>query len=125
MSKPPFNKTDIFLFLNKKDLFEEQLRKVPLSRCFPDYQGGEDVHAALKFVEMQFRKRLPPGRNLSGVYAVSARFKKDIKSAFEEVKTELTKNKKTEVARAAELLARQEVRMKAREQQKQNSAPKS
>jgi ASC-1-like (ASCH) protein len=55
VSKPPFNKTDVFLFLNKKDIFEEMLRKVPLSKCFPDYTGGEDVHAALKHVEDQVR----------------------------------------------------------------------
>jgi GTPase SAR1 family protein len=122
VSKPPFNKTEIFLVLNKKDLFEEQLRKVPLTKCFPEYAGGDDVHAALKFVEDQFRKRLPAGRDLAGVHAVSARFKKDIKAAFEEVKVEITKGKKQEVTRAVELIARQEARMKAREVQKQQAA---
>lgn len=34
-----FATTSIVLFLNKKDLFEEKIKKVHLSICFPDYDG--------------------------------------------------------------------------------------
>ncbi|CAM9909695.1 unnamed protein product, partial [Scytosiphon promiscuus] len=35
---PIFENTPIFVFLNKKDLFEQMMTEgVPLSRCFPDY----------------------------------------------------------------------------------------
>lgn len=34
-----FALTSIVLFLNKKDLFEEKIKKVHLSICFPDYDG--------------------------------------------------------------------------------------
>ncbi|KAM9595511.1 guanine nucleotide-binding protein G(t) subunit alpha-2 isoform 5-T7 [Morphnus guianensis] len=34
-----FAATSIILFLNKKDLFEEKIKKVHLSICFPDYDG--------------------------------------------------------------------------------------
>lgn len=34
-----FDKSDIILFLNKKDLFEEKIKNVPLSVCFPECQG--------------------------------------------------------------------------------------
>ena len=34
-----FVDTSIILFLNKKDLFEEKIRKSPLSICFPEYSG--------------------------------------------------------------------------------------
>lgn len=34
-----FDKSDVILFLNKKDLFEEKIQRVPLSVCFPECQG--------------------------------------------------------------------------------------
>ena len=34
-----FAETAIILFLNKKDLFEKKIKKVPLKTCFPDYSG--------------------------------------------------------------------------------------
>lgn len=34
-----FTETSIILFLNKKDLFEEKIKKSPLTICFPEYAG--------------------------------------------------------------------------------------
>jgi len=34
-----FTDTSIILFMNKKDLFEEKIKKSPLTICFPDYTG--------------------------------------------------------------------------------------
>uniref|UniRef100_A0A1I8FA40 Guanine nucleotide-binding protein G(I) subunit alpha n=1 Tax=Macrostomum lignano TaxID=282301 RepID=A0A1I8FA40_9PLAT len=34
-----FTETSIILFLNKKDLFEEKIKKSPLQICFPEYSG--------------------------------------------------------------------------------------
>ena len=34
-----FTETSIILFLNKKDLFEEKIKKSPLTTCFPEYTG--------------------------------------------------------------------------------------
>lgn len=35
-----FIDTSIILFLNKKDLFGEKIKKSPLTICFPEYAGG-------------------------------------------------------------------------------------
>lgn len=34
-----FTDTSIILFLNKKDLFEEKIKKSSLTICFPEYTG--------------------------------------------------------------------------------------
>lgn len=40
VQNPIFQNTPMFVFLNKKDLFEQMMREegVPLTRCFPDYR---------------------------------------------------------------------------------------
>lgn len=35
-----FVETSIILFLNKKDLFEDKIRRSPLTICFPEYTGN-------------------------------------------------------------------------------------
>lgn len=39
-----FTDTSIILFLNKKDLFQEKIKKSPLTICFQEY-SGESTHA--------------------------------------------------------------------------------
>jgi GTPase SAR1 family protein len=49
-----FTKTAILLFLNKKDLFEEKIKKVSLTTLFPDYSGGDDPAAGIEYIKLQF-----------------------------------------------------------------------
>ncbi|KAJ8784663.1 hypothetical protein J1605_008014 [Eschrichtius robustus] len=44
----------IVLFLNKKDLFEEKLKKVHLSICFPEYDGNNSYEDAGNYIKRQF-----------------------------------------------------------------------
>lgn len=46
--------TSMILFLNKKDLFEEKIRRVDLNVCFPEYQGGKDYTKASQYIEDKF-----------------------------------------------------------------------
>uniref|UniRef100_A0A8D0G6C1 G protein subunit alpha transducin 2 n=1 Tax=Sphenodon punctatus TaxID=8508 RepID=A0A8D0G6C1_SPHPU len=49
-----FAATSIILFLNKKDLFEEKIKKVHLSICFPDYDGPNTYDDAGAYIKSQF-----------------------------------------------------------------------
>ncbi|CAI2349939.1 unnamed protein product [Caenorhabditis sp. 36 PRJEB53466] len=51
-----FTQTSIILFLNKMDLFQEKLRHVPLSTCFPEYQGNDTVSEASTYIRGQFER---------------------------------------------------------------------
>jgi len=52
-----FRETSIILFLNKRDLFAEKIKKVSLSVAFPDYQGDDSYEAGVEFLQEQFESR--------------------------------------------------------------------
>ncbi|CAJ0930833.1 unnamed protein product, partial [Mesorhabditis belari] len=49
-----FSETSIILFLNKKDIFEEKIKKSPLTICFPEYSGANSYEEAAAYVQAQF-----------------------------------------------------------------------
>lgn len=55
ISLPWFDKVDILLFLNKKDLFQEKVKTVDLGQYHSDYKDGkENYEAACKWIEDQY-----------------------------------------------------------------------
>eukprot|EP00456_Euglypha_rotunda_P025801 TRINITY_DN20809_c0_g1_i5.p1 TRINITY_DN20809_c0_g1~~TRINITY_DN20809_c0_g1_i5.p1 ORF type:complete len:229 (+),score=34.77 TRINITY_DN20809_c0_g1_i5:230-916(+) len=52
-----FKKTSIILMLNKRDLFAEKIKKVPLTVCFKDYKGSGTFEDASEFIRKQFEAR--------------------------------------------------------------------
>jgi GTPase SAR1 family protein len=59
-----FSNTPILLFLNKKDLFEEKISRVPLSQFLPGFPGPDyDTIAASDWIAEQFRTRNTSNRN--------------------------------------------------------------
>jgi len=88
-----FENTPIFLFLNKKDLFEVMIQKVDMKTRFPDYDGGKNLRAALDFVQRKFEEKLPAGKKIT-IEFVSARVKADIRAAFNTVKKTLYEDKR-------------------------------
>ncbi|CAM9353694.1 unnamed protein product [Chrysoparadoxa australica] len=92
VGNPIFKDTPVFLFLNKKDLFEQQIKEAPLSVCFPDYTGPpDDVHASLDFVEQKFRAVMSQCCPDKQVYThvVAARVRMEMKIAWGDVKDQL------------------------------------
>uniref|UniRef100_A0A3B4GGY0 Guanine nucleotide-binding protein G(t) subunit alpha-1 n=1 Tax=Pundamilia nyererei TaxID=303518 RepID=A0A3B4GGY0_9CICH len=49
-----FATTSIVLFLNKKDVFVEKIKKAHLSMCFPEYDGPNTYEDAGNYIKMQF-----------------------------------------------------------------------
>jgi len=49
-----FNNASIILFLNKYDIFKEKIAKRDLKCCFPDYTGGCNEEAGVKYIRDQF-----------------------------------------------------------------------
>ncbi|KAJ3427413.1 guanine nucleotide-binding protein g(o) subunit alpha [Anaeramoeba flamelloides] len=49
-----FQGNSLILFLNKLDLFEEQIKTSELQECFPDYDAGSNVNEAKKYIKDQF-----------------------------------------------------------------------
>lgn len=84
-----FQNAQVYLFMNKKDLFEGMIKKLPLSTCFPHYVGSTDVKEAMNFIAEEFQKRLPEGRSRIKVMPIAARVKKDVQYAFQEASDDL------------------------------------
>lgn len=53
-----FSKTSIILFLNKRDLFEEKIKKKNINECFPDYKGPQTFEATTDYIKKQFISQL-------------------------------------------------------------------
>ncbi|KAG7230510.1 hypothetical protein INR49_024619 [Caranx melampygus] len=52
-----FIDTSIILFLNKKDLFAEKIKKSPLTICFPEYTGANTYDDATAYIQVQFESK--------------------------------------------------------------------
>uniref|UniRef100_A0A7S2Y0R1 Uncharacterized protein n=1 Tax=Fibrocapsa japonica TaxID=94617 RepID=A0A7S2Y0R1_9STRA len=94
VSNPIFKDTPMFVFLNKKDLFEEMIRTVSLKNCFPEYDGHEgEMNPALDFIQDKYKavmEKHVPGKPVQ-IFVIAARVRMDMKMAFGEVKDEIKK----------------------------------
>lgn len=63
-----FATTSIVLFLNKKDVFSEKIKKAHLSICFPDYDGPNTYEDAGNYIKVQFLE-LNMRRDVKEIYS--------------------------------------------------------
>eukprot|EP01100_Stratorugosa_tubuloviscum_P004749 TRINITY_DN219_c1_g3_i2.p1 TRINITY_DN219_c1_g3~~TRINITY_DN219_c1_g3_i2.p1 ORF type:complete len:356 (-),score=168.99 TRINITY_DN219_c1_g3_i2:58-1125(-) len=49
-----FANTNVILFFNKRDLFEQKIQKTPLTVCFPDYKGENNFKDTTEFIKKKF-----------------------------------------------------------------------
>lgn len=56
VNNPFFRRVHVILFLNKIDLFQEKITRVPLRTCFPEYTGLDgDWASAADYIKQSFR----------------------------------------------------------------------
>jgi guanine nucleotide-binding protein G(i) subunit alpha len=88
-----FTDTSIMLFLNKKDLFEEKIRKSPLSICFPEYSGGNTYDETTRYIESKFEElnKTPKTKQIY-FHFTNATSTENIKFVFNSVTDVIIKN---------------------------------
>lgn len=59
-----FSRTSIVLFLNKIDVFAKKLPFSPLENYFPDYNGGDNINKAVKYILWRFTQVNRSGLNI-------------------------------------------------------------
>jgi GTPase SAR1 family protein len=87
-NNPLFNKVPIFLFLNKKDLFEKMLQEGnSITSFYNSYEGPNETNACIEFIKEDFLNRVQPDlRKKVHIFSVAARYRPDIKYAFDEIR---------------------------------------
>eukprot|EP01018_Ginkgo_biloba_P007651 Gb_11945 [translate_table: standard] len=103
LKQPWFEKTSFLLFLNKFDIFEKKVLKVPLNVCewFKDYQplttGKQEIEHAYEFVKKKFEElyfqNTPPDRvdRVFKIYRTTALDQRLVKKTFKLVDETLTR----------------------------------
>jgi len=84
-----FDKIDMILFLNKRDLFEEKITRSPLSKYFPDYTGDDEYDEASLFISEKFIDTNKNPEKLIFPHFTTATDPKNFKFVFEAVKTSI------------------------------------
>lgn len=59
-----FSRTSVVLFLNKIDVFAQKLPYLPLEKHFPDYNGGDNINKAVKYILWRFTQVNRSGLNV-------------------------------------------------------------
>ncbi|VDM69821.1 unnamed protein product, partial [Strongylus vulgaris] len=49
-----FINTSIILFMNKKDLFMEKIKRVSIKTAFPEYSGPQTYEDSIKYIKQRF-----------------------------------------------------------------------
>lgn len=92
----------IFIFLNKKDLFEKMILEKDLGDKFPDYRGGKSSQEALEYIKKRFTEQYGENpKELLKIEFVTAKVKKDIRDAFDTVYQTLFVQKRPQLASKA------------------------
>jgi len=107
-----FQTTPIYLLFNKKDLFESKIRNESITVCeaFKDYDGPGDLNDCLSYIEKKFREQLKTQADRLKVFHIAARFKRDIKTTWEDIVADIkNKNRKELESAIKELKSRGEL----------------
>lgn len=102
-----FANTPVFLLFNKKDLFEKLITTDPLNLCpaFSDYTGSGDVMTALNYITAKFKSQVQSGDpDRIQTFHIAARFKRDVKTTWDDVANNLRKKHAKQIESAIKSL---------------------
>jgi GTPase SAR1 family protein len=86
LNSPWFKQTSMILFLNKRDLFAEKIKKVKLRDYFPDYLGENNYEDAVKYIISIFHaKNQNPDRTIY-THVTCATDSSNVQAVFNAVK---------------------------------------
>jgi len=86
-----FLNTAMILFLNKTDLFQEKIKRVPLSNHFADYTGDNSFESASSYLQERFRS-LNKQDKMIFPHFTCATDKQNVQRVFEDCKMVILKN---------------------------------
>ncbi|XP_016329011.1 guanine nucleotide-binding protein G(i) subunit alpha-1-like, partial [Sinocyclocheilus anshuiensis] len=88
-----FTDTSIILFLNKKDLFDDKIKRSPLTICFPEYTGSSTYEDAAAYIQCQFED-LNKRKDTKEIYShfTCATDTKNVQFVFDAVTDVIIKN---------------------------------
>jgi len=93
-----FKDKPVFLIMNKKDLFEQQVQNSDIKKYFEDFAGKEDnMQSVLGFFREKFRKNT--NHSIADIFTISAKAKLDVKGLFEEIKKQLYESNRERLAK--------------------------
>jgi len=79
-----FQNSSMILFLNKRDLFQEKIPKIPLTVCFKDYLGlPGDTEAAWKYIRDRFLELSEDPKKEIYVHLTCATDDSSVKAVFD------------------------------------------
>jgi len=81
-----FAKSTILLFLNKIDLFEDKIKRVRLSTCFPEYTGDNSLKDASEYITKKFLDLSNDKKRLIFAHLTCATDTKNVSRVFEACK---------------------------------------
>jgi len=81
-----FINSAMILFLNKRDLFAEKIKKVPLKEGFPDYKGTNEYDDAIKYIQTQFEAKCVDKQKAIYTHVTCATDKNNVNAVFNAVK---------------------------------------
>ncbi|KAI3629920.1 hypothetical protein MIR68_011355 [Amoeboaphelidium protococcarum] len=102
-----FASTPVFLVFNKKDLFEKLIKTTPINACpaFEDYEGSSDAMECLNYITAKFKSvAADSDDNRIKIVHIAARFKRDVKTTWDDMVSYLKKKNQKQIEQATKAL---------------------
>lgn len=126
-NKSEFSHIPFYLILNKKDLFEQQVRRGDIDSHFTDYKGdSKSMKDVLGFIKEKFLQ-YAGGKTFQDTFDISARVKVDVQGLFGRIKKQLYDSSMarnaTKASSVLARLARREAQLKRYGSQRVETRP--